>query len=305
MPENELIYFVLISSIFTIIALIRSNNPLIITLLGSSFSMFTVILYLVLDAPDVAMTEAAVGIIGFALLTLTISKAGDSGFSLFKRLNPIIILFCMLLAVLLIYAAKDMPAFGSPIFNEYYLTISKQEIGIPSAVASILASYRGYDTFLETLVVIIGMIAAIIILDDSNKSKYLDDPLFKIMSRILSPILLIFALYIQSHGEISPGGGFQAGAIIATMFIIYAISYGSDAILSKISIKEITTIAIIGIILYLSVGLLGFYNDFEFLNYNHLLGQKLSIIIVEFAVAIAVSASFLAIYLRINNAKSL
>ncbi len=305
MPENELIYFVLISSIFTIIALIRSNNPLIITLLGSSFSMFTVILYLVLDAPDVAMTEASVGIIGFALLILAISKVGDSGFSLFKRLNPIIILFCILLATLLIYAAKDMPAFGSPIFNEYYLTISKQEIGIPSAVASILASYRGYDTFLETLVVIIGMIAAIVILDDGNKSKYLDDPLFKIMSRILSPILLIFALYIQSHGEISPGGGFQAGAIIATMFIIYAISYGSDAILSKVSVKQITTLAIIGIILYLSVGLLGFYNDFEFLNYNYLLGQKLSIIIVEFAVAIAVSASFLAIYLRINNAKSL
>ena len=305
MPIDELIYFILIVTIITLVNLIRSNNPIIIALLSSAFSVFTVVFYLILDAPDVAMTEASVGIIAFILFVIAISIVGDGGQKIFKKYNPFLIIFCILLASFLIYCARDMTVFGFPNFNQHYLKESGKEIGIPSVVASILASYRGFDTLLETLVIVTGMVAISVIINSSVSSQAKEDQMLRVMTRIFTPIILLFAAYIQAHGEISPGGGFQAGAILATAFIIYSLIYGNNFFRDYLNEKLIIHIAAFGVLAYLGIGLIGFYDNLQFLNYNGLLGQKLSITIIELAVGISVGASFLGIYLRVKNDKSL
>jgi multicomponent Na+:H+ antiporter subunit B len=48
----------------------------------------------------------------------------------------------------------------------------------------------------------------------------------RVAAKMLIPLILMFALYVQFHGEIGPGGGFQAGVIFAAAFILYALVFG-------------------------------------------------------------------------------
>ncbi len=195
----------------------------------------------------------------------------------------------------------DLVKFGSPEFNRYYLINSQKDIGIPSVVASILASYRGYDTMLETLVVLIAGMGVLLMSDEPSPIAASKDQLINVMIRIMLPITLLFGLYIQLHGEISPGGGFQAGAIIATIFMAYAISVGDKAFLNLISLQGIKVIAVTGVSLYLFIGLMGIFKAAEFLNYNMYFSQAINIMIIEFGVALTVSATMLLIYFRLRR----
>lgn len=52
--------------------------------------------------------------------------------------------------------------------------------------------------------------------------------ILRTVSKIIAPFILLFALYVQFHGDYGPGGGFQAGVIFASVFILYALIYGMD-----------------------------------------------------------------------------
>ncbi len=302
MLETELVYFTILSALLILIALIRSNNIIVITIINGVFSLFTGILYLVLDAPDVAMTEASISALVFIFAILAIKPIYKKSYLFQDDFKPLLFICCAFLAGALIYASNDLPEFGSPKFNHYYIQNSLSEIGITSVVASILASYRGYDTMLETLVILIGGIGVLLISEKSIYIKEKQDQLITIMTRIMLPITLLFALYVQMHGEISPGGGFQAGSIIATIFIAYALSYGKQTLLKFISLQKLKIIAISGVSLYLGIGLTGLVKGGEFLNYNVIFNQKIGIMLVEFGVVLTVSATMLLIYLGVSDA---
>ena len=302
MLENELIYFVVLAATLIVIALINSKNIVVVAILNGSFSLFTVLLYLILDAPDVAMTEASIGVLVFILAVFTI-KANYKESHLFEdRFKPIIFIACSLMAAGLIYASADLPEFGSPKFNNYYLLNSGKEIGINSVVASILGSYRGYDTMLETLVILIGGIGVLLISQANMSVDNHSDKLITLMSRIMFPVISLFALYIQFNGENTPGGGFQAGAIMATIFATYGLANGKLLFLELVSLNALKIIAISGVILFFSVGLLSFIMGGEFLNYNVTFGQHIGITIIELGVGIAVCATMLMIYIGISDA---
>lgn len=302
MLEIEFIYFVILSTLLIAIALTKVKNIVIALILNTTFSIFTILLYLILDAPDVAMTEASVSVIIFTIAVFTIRSNYKISHIFEDRFKPFIFTGCLALAVALIYASTDLHEFGFPKFNNYYLDYSGNEIGIKSVVASILASYRGYDTMLETLVILIGGIGVLLISGSSIKIEQNSDNLEILMTRIMLPIILLFSLYIQANGENSPGGGFQAGSIMATIFIAYALANGRLYLLNLISLSKLKIIAISGVILYLSVGLISLIMGGEFLNYNILLNQKIGITIVELGVGITVCATMLLIYIGISDA---
>jgi multicomponent Na+:H+ antiporter subunit B len=243
MLEIELISFVILSTLLIAIALIKVRNIVIALILNTTFSLFTILLYLILDAPDVAMTEASVSVIIFIIAVFTIRSNYKISHIFEDSFKPFIFLGCSALAATLIYASADLPEFGFPKFNNYYLHNSGNEIGIKSVVASILASYRGYDTMLETLVILIGGIGVLLISGASIKIEQNSDILITLMTRIMLPIILLFSLYIQANGENSPGGGFQAGAIMATIFITYALANGKLSLLNLISLSKLKIIA--------------------------------------------------------------
>lgn len=303
MFEAQLIYFIFFLSFLVVVFFLKAKNILVVSLLNSTFSLFTVIMYLLLDAPDVAMTEAAVSVLASVFSIYAIRALYLPPYNFEDSFKPLLFLLFLGLASLLIYASCDLPKFGdaAAISHQkvaaYYLENTAKDINIPSIVAAILASYRGYDTLLETLVILIGGVSVLLVSERTITIAEKTDLLVTSMTRFIFPAILLFALYLQVHGEISPGGGFQAGAIIAISFILYSMSFGKYVF----SIDKLKNIAVIGVGIYVLAGIIGLVKGEEFLNYNVLaesytLSQKIGIITVELGVGTAVGATMLLIY---------
>jgi multicomponent Na+:H+ antiporter subunit B len=151
----------------TVIAIIRIRNLVAVVMLGGIYSLLAATLFVVLDAVDVAFTEAAVGAgISTILLLGTLALTAREEKSAVRPLFPLIIVIAA--GAVLIYGTLDMPEFGSPDSPIHahvaprYLEKSAEEVGLPNVVTSVLASYRGYDTLGEVTVIFtagIGVLA--------------------------------------------------------------------------------------------------------------------------------------------------
>jgi multicomponent Na+:H+ antiporter subunit B len=132
---------------------------------------------LLLDAPDVAFTEAAVGagistvlILATLALTTTRAKANEG--------SPILPLFVVIVTGgILVYGTLDMPAFGdgSAPANVYpdpsYVERTEHDIHVPNVVTAVLGSYRGYDTLGETVVIFTAGIGVLVLLRGSRARR--------------------------------------------------------------------------------------------------------------------------------------
>ena len=122
-----------------------------------------------------------------------------------------------------------------------------------------------------------------------------------IVARILIPLIMLFALYVQFHGDYGPGGGFQAGVIFASSFILYGIIYGIENLLEVVHPSLIRRLAALGLLIYIGVGIVTILSGGEFLNYNVLsehpiTGQHIGIILIELGVGITVAATMIILF---------
>lgn len=122
------------------------------------------------------------------------------------------------------------------------------------------------------------------------------NPILKLITHFIAPFILLFTLYIQINGEISPGGGFQAGAIFASLLIALDLAGGFD-----FNIRALINLASLGVMIYILPGIISLFLGQNFLNYNILstnsvTGQKIGIFIIEIGVGMAVSSILCVIY---------
>ena len=121
-----------------------------------------------------------------------------------------------------------------------------------------------------------------------------DNLVLRVVARGLTPFILLYGIYVQMHGEISPGGGFQAGAILASAMILYALVFGLKAAEALLPITWLKTFSCIGMLLYGGVGVASMLMGGEFLNYTALkpaepiLAQMKGIMLIEMGVGITV-----------------
>ncbi len=164
----EMVLFVFLIVLALCIVWLRSLFA--VAMLFGIFSLLSAGLLTMMDAVDVAFTEAAVGA-GFA----TVLFLGTLGLTTSEEASPVKHRVVAKLVVVstglaLAYGALDMPTYGdpdAPIHRHvapHYLEESADEIGIPNVVTSILASYRGYDTFGETAVILTAAVGTILLL---------------------------------------------------------------------------------------------------------------------------------------------
>jgi multicomponent Na+:H+ antiporter subunit B len=152
------------------IAVVRCRNLLTATILLGIFSLLMASMYLALSAPDVAITEAAVGAgISTILLLLVLTITGKEEKT--PQGNPILpFLVVLATGAGLIYATKGMPSIGdanapaNQHVASHYINESYHEIGIPNMVTSVLASYRGFDTLGETFVIFTAAISVLLLI---------------------------------------------------------------------------------------------------------------------------------------------
>ncbi len=125
--------------------------------------------------------------------------------------------------------------------------------------------------------------------------------ILRVISKFLIPYILLFALYVQWHGDFGPGGGFQAGVIFASGFILYALIFGVPTVRDVIPAYATRALLAIGVLLYGLVGVVGILMGGKFLDYNVLAstptgGQHVGILLVELGVGITVAAAMITIF---------
>ena len=294
-------------------AIVWMKDLLAVIMLLGIYGLLSASFFVAMDAVDVAFTEASVGAgIATLLMLVAISITGRSENPV--RHKPLLALAVVIVTGgLLIYGTLDMPYFGSaaaPIHQHVaprYINDSMQEIGVPNIVTSVLASYRAFDTFGEVVVIFtagIGVLALLLVvrrpediekIDSLNESMHEEHLILRIVTKMLIPFIMLFAFYVQFHGDFGPGGGFQAGVIFAAAIFLYAMLFGLSTARRVINQSLIQVLAASGVLLYGSVGVVSLLNGKEFLDYSALssdpiAGQHLGILLIELGVGVTVAS---------------
>jgi multicomponent Na+:H+ antiporter subunit B len=125
--------------------------------------------------------------------------------------------------------------------------------------------------------------------------------ILRALSKLLIPLIMIFALYVQFHGDYGPGGGFQAGVIFGAGIILYALMFGLDEARAVFPPRVLEILVAAGVLLYGGVGIAAIIAGGNFLDYDVLAhdprhGQHLGILLVELGVGITVAAVMATIF---------
>lgn len=125
--------------------------------------------------------------------------------------------------------------------------------------------------------------------------------ILRVITKLLIPLILLFALYVQFHGDFGPGGGFQAGVIFAAGLVLYALVFGLDTASQVIKEWVLLLLVPLGVLIYAGVGLASLYFGGNYLDYNVLAhdpvhGQHLGILLVELGVGVTVAAVLTTIF---------
>ena len=128
-----------------------------------------------------------------------------------------------------------------------------------------------------------------------------NDIILRVIAKLTTPFIVLFALYVQFHGDFGPGGGFQAGVIIAAAIIFYALIQGVDATRKSVPEWIVETMVASGVLIYYGVGVAGLllggnFLDYFVLSHDPVHGQERGIFWVEVGVAVTVSGVMLMVF---------
>lgn len=300
-----------------------------VVMLFGIYGFLSASIFVTLDAVDVAFTEASVGAGISTVLMLSTLALTERKEKVRKTKSLLPLLVVVVTGGALLYGTLDMPPFGNadnPVHQHVaprYIEDSPKETGLPNMVTSVLASYRGYDTLGETLVVFTAVVGVLSIMGISRRRNKAEDEVvdpetmeitnkekdqgltdhlvLRVVAKRVVPVIILFALYVQFHGDFGPGGGFQAGVIASAAFIIYSLVFGlknAYKVVGPTSLKWLTSA---GVLLYAGVGVACMLLGGNFLDYNVLAsdpvaGQHIGILLIELGVGITVFAVMLNVF---------
>ncbi len=127
--------------------------------------------------------------------------------------------------------------------------------------------------------------------------------ILRVVIKIMFAPILLFALYVQFHGDYGPGGGFQAGVIFAVGFILHALVMGLDETKRVLPVGGLKVLMVVGFLFYAGTGALTMLLGGNLLGYDaldpqstHHAGQHYGILLVEFGVGVTVASTMLMIF---------
>ncbi len=322
-----------------IIAIMVVNDLFTLILFTSIISVLSAIVYILLDAADVAITEVVVGSAVstiLMLITVHLTKAYNidevnpiQRFSRKSIGNLFTLLLILVILGLLLDGLAYAPIFGdinspanSNIIYKIYTTTSYETFNVQNAVTMILGSFRGYDTLGETTVILIAAIGVYLVLQKDQFGTNIKIPIdatlqspnepefghpktekikpkeFILSSAVLAliPIVLLFAFYVQFHGDFGPGGGFQGGVITAAVYFLVILHFGKKIANTIVNIKIFIVSLSFGVLIYGGTGIVtmmlgGKYLDYLVFGNNPLHAYHYGLFAIEFGVGITVFAA--------------
>jgi len=299
----------------TALSVVFLRDLFAIVMLFGIYSLLSAGFFVTMDAVDVALTEAAVGAgvtTVLMLSTLALTRRKEKA-----RLSPPSLLplaVATITGLVLVYGTLDMPHLGDPDAPVHqhvaprYIEQSGEEIGVPNIVTSVLASYRGFDTLGEVVVIFAAGLGVLALLGVAGGDRHrarvsaMEHHLvLRVITKALAPLILLYALYIQFHGDYGPGGGFQAGVVFAAAIILFAIVFGLTKAEQVITPTFLRYMMGAGALIYGATGVVTLVLGGNFLDYNTLAhdplhGQHYGILAVEFGVGVTVTAVMISIF---------
>ena len=243
-------------------------------------------------------------------------------------MRRIIIVLLLIIVITVPFVAFDiLPVIGDPEsapnthVSDYYIEHAQDECNSPNMVTAVIVDYRAFDTMFETTVMFLAGIAVVLILinhpkiiyreeDDNLEQKFkakAGKPIYRtinkdVMISVIEPVILIYAIYVLFHGEISLGGGFQAGALIGMVYLLDVMVVNRPVPIFALSKFRSSVLAGLGPFIYALTGIVTMLGGGLFLEYNKLplnIHQlelhSIGITIVEIGVTIGVAGTIITI----------
>ena len=241
-----------------------------------------------------------------------------------RKIVTVVMVFALAVPFLFLNVLPDI---GDPTsapnshVSDYYIENTIETCNSPNMVTSVIVDFRAFDTLFETTVMFLSGLCVIMLLSRKpdmplkhqkmvngfKRRKYFGKPVYRtinkdVMIAIIEPLILIYAIYVLFHGEVSLGGGFQAGALIAMVYLLDTMVGRRDRDLMIFDKYKAARIAGLGPFIYAFAGILTMIGGGLFLEYDKfplpLDAQELhsiGILIVEIGVTIGVMCTIITI----------
>ncbi len=243
-------------------------------------------------------------------------------------MRAVVKLLLITMGLLMAYAGTGLPEFGDPKapaaqhVSNRYIQNAYHDAKTPNIVTVMIADYRSFDTFGETVVVFTAGLAVFFLLHVVRRTETTGiaelvarDPgmIIGVSTRIVVPIVQIFAFYVVFHGHYSPGGGFQGGALLAASILMQRVVFGRERSQRGFPSWLALPFGMIGVALFLATGLVSMLSGGEFLAYDAVplqvdrpaLLRNAGILLVEVGVAFAVMGILVSIFDDLTGQKRL
>ena len=264
-----------------------------------AYGLLLALVWVRLAAPDVAMTEAAIGggVTGVLLLGAAARVGGAAVASLHERPGPALRLVVgVLCAAVTAGLAVTMSLLPDPAPTLAPAAAANlAPIGVGNPITAVLMAYRALDTLLEKVVLVLAVIGVWSLAPDTvwggipgpRRLARADDALV-FLARLLPPVGIVIAVYLLWVGADEPGGAFQGGALLAAMWLLAVMAGLTTA--PAVSERRLRLVLIAGPAVFLAIGLAGFALADAFLAYPEGYAKPL-VIVIEVVKMLSVAAT--------------
>ncbi|MCI0436790.1 MAG: Na(+)/H(+) antiporter subunit B [Gemmatimonadetes bacterium] len=134
-----------------------------------------------------------------------------------------------------------------------------------------------------------------------------DQSILRVAAKMMTPFILVFGLYVIFHGDISPGGGFQGGVIVASGFILYGLVYGGDRMRRVIPRRVSDALLALGVLIFAGTGTFSLLAGYRFLDHTAIrpgdpgTAEMMGMTIVEYGVGFTVAMVMITIFNEISE----
>jgi multisubunit Na+/H+ antiporter MnhB subunit len=263
-----------------------------------AYGLLLALVWVRLAAPDVALTEAAIGggVTGVLLLRAAARLRGATAAPdewPTAGLRLVVAGLCVAVALALAAVVVMLPEPAPTLAPQAVASLPATGLGNP--VNGVLMAYRALDTLLEKVVLVLALIGVWSLAADQawggspvlRQTARRDDALV-FLARLLPPVGLVVGIYLVWAGADEPGGAFQGGALLAAMWLLA--SMAGLAAVPAVSSRWLRVALVVGPALFVAIGLLGFFVADAFLAYPKAFAKPL-IIVIEIALIVSIAAT--------------
>lgn len=184
----------------------------------------------------------------------------------FEHLYPLLaVVLATVMIIFFLYSVTKMPAFGDPNSPansseviKRYIESGLKETGAMNIVAGVILDYRAFDTLGESHVLFTAATVVTLLLISKKEVKEKDDekeimekdPVLVMAAKVLTPLIMMFGIYVILCGHLGPGGGFSGGSIIGAGLILYSVATGGKRLKKVITPKVYKIVVICALCFY-------------------------------------------------------